>query len=238
MAESASTPAQPSARPTSPQIELNDLVIQACDDANSLYGVMHAYTALEKLVDASASTDSEEPSGPELSALLSLLNEKLMARIEAINATAAAVRAAPARRRAPRALTQRQRQHPGSRPARLPHLNHRYRRHPHAPVGPGHGVGLPVDVAQRMREQVARRVQWRPGLQQPGAAHGHVGRCGRRSARRRNLDRAERLRQPHRLLREPLAMSRPALSRNLTSVSTISVTGTSPSALCHTARNS
>jgi hypothetical protein len=94
MAESASTPAQPSARPTSPQIELNDLVIQACDDADNLYGVMHAYTALEKLVDAGASADSEEPSGPELSALLSLLNEKLMARIEAINATAAAVRAA------------------------------------------------------------------------------------------------------------------------------------------------
>lgn len=94
MAESASTPAQPSARPTSPATELNDLVIQACDDAESLYGVMHAYTALEKLVDAGASADSEEPSGPQLSALLGLLNEKLMARIEAINATTGAVQAA------------------------------------------------------------------------------------------------------------------------------------------------
>jgi hypothetical protein len=94
MAESARASAQSSTRPTSPATELNDLVIQACDDADSLYGVMHAYTALEKLVDAGASAGSEDPSGPELSALLGLLNEKLMARIEAIHATAGAVRAA------------------------------------------------------------------------------------------------------------------------------------------------
>jgi len=50
--------------------------------------------ALEKLVDTGASADSEEPSGPQLSALLGLLNEKLMARIEAINATTGAVQAA------------------------------------------------------------------------------------------------------------------------------------------------
>ncbi|MGJ7553941.1 hypothetical protein ACSFBI_08080 [Variovorax sp. RB3P1] len=94
MAESDRAPAQSRTRPTSPATELNDLVIQACDDADSLYGVMHAYTALEKLVDTGASADSEEPSGPQLSALLGLLNEKLMARIEAINATTGAVQAA------------------------------------------------------------------------------------------------------------------------------------------------
>lgn len=79
-----------------PCVALDDLALQACDDADSLNGVMHAYIALEKLVDTNAPNDSEvlTPSRTELSALLSVLNEAMMTRIAAINIATGAVREA------------------------------------------------------------------------------------------------------------------------------------------------
>ena len=78
--------------PTSPT--LDDLAIQTCDDADSLNEVLRAYAAFEKLIEPGASNDSEAltPTRSELSALLRLLNEALVARIDAVNAAAGDVR--------------------------------------------------------------------------------------------------------------------------------------------------
>lgn len=95
MAASARVSAQSCAPdPTFP--DLDDLALQACDDADNLNDVMRAYAALRKLVDTSALNDSEEltPSRTELSALLGVLNDALTARIDAINLAAGAVREA------------------------------------------------------------------------------------------------------------------------------------------------
>lgn len=95
MAASARVSAQSCAPdPTPPN--LDDLALQACDDAENLNDVMRAYAALRKLVDTSALNDSEEltPSRTELSALLGVLNDALTARIDAINLAAGAVREA------------------------------------------------------------------------------------------------------------------------------------------------
>ena len=93
MAESASTPAQSrahliSVNPASPDID--DLALQTCDDADSLNEVRLAYTAFEKLIEPGAPNDSEAltPTRSELSALLRLLNEALVARIDTVNAAA------------------------------------------------------------------------------------------------------------------------------------------------------
>ena len=94
MAESAFASAQASgARSTSPDRAfptLDDLALQTCDDADSFNEVMRAYTALEKLIEPGALNDSEAltPTRSELSALLRLLNEALVARIDAVNAAA------------------------------------------------------------------------------------------------------------------------------------------------------
>ena len=92
MAESVSTSAQSRAGSTS--LTLDDLAIQTCDDADSLNEVLRAYAAFEKLIEPGASEDSEAltPTRSELSALLRLLNEALVARIDAVNAAAADVR--------------------------------------------------------------------------------------------------------------------------------------------------
>jgi len=94
MAQAAPAPAQPRACRAPPN--LDDLALQACDDAENLNDVMRAYAALRKLVDTSALNDSEEltPSRTELSALLGVLNDALTARIDAINLAAGAVREA------------------------------------------------------------------------------------------------------------------------------------------------
>lgn len=93
MAESAFVPAQSRAGPISPDPaspDLDDLALQVCDDADSLNEVMRAYTAFEKLIEPGALNDSEAliPTRSELSALLRLLNEALVARIDAVNAAA------------------------------------------------------------------------------------------------------------------------------------------------------
>jgi hypothetical protein len=94
MAESASTPAQSRAGPTSPT--LDTLAIQTCDDAENLNEILRAYTAFEKLIETGAPNDSEvlAPTRSELSALLGLLNEALVARIDAVNAAAGDMRRA------------------------------------------------------------------------------------------------------------------------------------------------
>ncbi|MDT4855971.1 hypothetical protein FQZ97_903450 [compost metagenome] len=57
---------------------------------------MRAYAAFEKLIELGAPNDSEEltPTRTELSALLSLLNEALVARIGAVNVAAGDMRRA------------------------------------------------------------------------------------------------------------------------------------------------
>jgi hypothetical protein len=94
MAESASTSAQSRAGSTSPT--LDTLAIQTCDDAENLNEILRAYTAFEKLIEPGAPDDSEvlTPTRSELSALLSLLNEALVARIGAVNAAAGDMRRA------------------------------------------------------------------------------------------------------------------------------------------------
>ncbi|MFL9666971.1 MULTISPECIES: hypothetical protein [unclassified Variovorax] len=99
MAESARTRAQPripSASLNPESCVLDDLALQACDDADTLNDVMRAYSALKKLVDTSALNDSEvlTPSRTELSALLGLLNDALLVRIDTVNSATSAVREA------------------------------------------------------------------------------------------------------------------------------------------------
>jgi hypothetical protein len=99
LAESAFASAQSSARSTSPDPAsptLDDLALQVCDDADTLDDVMRADSALKKLVDTSALNDGEvlTPSRTELSALLGLLNDALLARIDTVNGATGAVREA------------------------------------------------------------------------------------------------------------------------------------------------
>lgn len=77
-------------------LTLDDLALQACDDADTLNEVLRAYTALAKLVDTSAPNDSEAltPTRTELSALLGLLNDALLTRIDTVNGATSAVREA------------------------------------------------------------------------------------------------------------------------------------------------
>ena len=98
MAESVSATAQTGAHltpdPESPT--LDDIALKTCDDAESLNEVLRAYTAFEKLIEPAAPTDSDAltPTRSELSALLSLLNEALVARIDAVNTAAGDMRRA------------------------------------------------------------------------------------------------------------------------------------------------
>jgi len=100
MAETTSASAQTSsARSTSLNPEsptLDTLAIQTCDDAENLNEILRAYTAFEKLIETGAPDDSEvlTPTRSELSALLGLLNEALVARIDAVNAAAGDMRRA------------------------------------------------------------------------------------------------------------------------------------------------
>jgi len=78
------------------QSNLFHLAVQACDDADHLNEVLRAYTALEKLVAPAGLHDCETltPSRTELSALLYLLNQALMSRIDTIHAAALTLREA------------------------------------------------------------------------------------------------------------------------------------------------
>ncbi|MDQ0610583.1 hypothetical protein QFZ83_004754 [Variovorax sp. W1I1] len=76
--------------------DIDTLAIQTCDDAENLNEILRAYTAFEKLIETGAPNDSEvlAPTRSELSALLGLLNEALVARIDAVNAAAGDMRRA------------------------------------------------------------------------------------------------------------------------------------------------
>jgi hypothetical protein len=89
MAESSrARPQSRSSSASSLDAEFDALALQACDDAGALNDVVRAYTALEKLIDTSALSDCEvlTPSRTELSALLRLLNDALLVRINTVNA--------------------------------------------------------------------------------------------------------------------------------------------------------
>jgi hypothetical protein len=75
---------------------LDTLALQTCDEAENLNEILRAYTAFEKLIEPGAPNDSEvlTPTRSELSALLSLLNEALVARIGAVNVAAGDLRRA------------------------------------------------------------------------------------------------------------------------------------------------
>ncbi len=92
MAETASESA--SSRARFPVPHLSDLALQTCDDADHLNEVLRAYTALEKLVEPASLQDGETlaPTRTELSALLRLLNQALMFRIDTIHAAALTLR--------------------------------------------------------------------------------------------------------------------------------------------------
>jgi hypothetical protein len=94
MAETASESAPSRARFSASH--LSDLALQTCDDADHLNEVLRAYTALEKLVEPASLQDCETltPSRTELSALLHLLNQSLMSRIDTIHAVALTLREA------------------------------------------------------------------------------------------------------------------------------------------------
>ncbi|MCR8958565.1 hypothetical protein M0765_012765 [Variovorax sp. S2] len=96
MAESEAALGRSSAPFTAPEptsSSLDDFALQACDDAQALNHVVRAYTALEKLIDTSALSDCEvlTPSRTELSALLRLLNDALLVRINTVNAATGVV---------------------------------------------------------------------------------------------------------------------------------------------------
>jgi hypothetical protein len=77
-------------------LDLSTLALQTCDDADHLNEVLRAYTALEKLVAPAGLQDCETlaPTRTELSALLRLLNQALMFRIDTIHAAALTLREA------------------------------------------------------------------------------------------------------------------------------------------------
>ena len=77
-------------------LDLSTLALQTCDDADHLNEVLRAYAALEKLVAPAGLQDCETlaPTRTELSALLYLLNQALMSRIDTIHAAALSLREA------------------------------------------------------------------------------------------------------------------------------------------------
>jgi len=72
------------------------LVLQACDDTDSLREVHSAYACLEKLIVPLELGDTEElnPTRSELSALVRVINDELNRRIEAVDKAVHAVHAA------------------------------------------------------------------------------------------------------------------------------------------------
>ena len=78
---------------------VESLSLQACDDVNSLREVLCAYACLEKLIAPLELDDTEQinPTRTELSALLHLVNEEMERRIEVVERTTHAMRAASIR---------------------------------------------------------------------------------------------------------------------------------------------
>lgn len=72
------------------------LSLQACDDTDALRAALNAYACLEKLIAPLELGDTEQinPTRTELSALLRLVNEEMERRIEVVDRTTHAMRAA------------------------------------------------------------------------------------------------------------------------------------------------
>lgn len=99
MAASASPRASAHASSLPPSSETStaeSLALQACDDVESLHAVQRAYACIEKLIVPQRVGDAEEvfPTRTELGALVRLVNEELLRRIEAAAATTQSLRAA------------------------------------------------------------------------------------------------------------------------------------------------
>ena len=75
---------------------VESLVLQACDDIDSLHAVHRAYACLEKLIVPQGVNDTEEvyPTRTELSALVRVVNEELQRRIETADTTMQSLRVA------------------------------------------------------------------------------------------------------------------------------------------------
>jgi len=87
--------AYPSLPASSETASVESLVLQACDDIDSLHELRRAYAGLEKLIATQAVTDTEEihPTRTELSALVRVVNDELQRRIETADITVQMLRA-------------------------------------------------------------------------------------------------------------------------------------------------
>ncbi|MGJ7501127.1 hypothetical protein ACSFBF_12275 [Variovorax sp. ZT5P49] len=97
MAASARASAHVHSLPESSEAaSVESLVLQACDDIDSLHEVQHAYVGLEKLIVPQGANDTEEvyPTRTELGALVRVVNEELQRRIAAADTTIQSLRAA------------------------------------------------------------------------------------------------------------------------------------------------
>ena len=76
-------------------VNAESLALQACDDVDSLHAVQRAYACIEKLIVPQRVGETEEvfPTRTELGALVRLVNEELLRRIETAGATTQALRA-------------------------------------------------------------------------------------------------------------------------------------------------
>ncbi|HEX7864170.1 MAG TPA: hypothetical protein VF555_04435 [Variovorax sp.] len=80
---------------------VESLVLQACDDIDSLHEIHHAYAGLEKLIVPQRANDAEDvyPTRTELGALVRVINEELRRRIETAESTLQSLSIAPERKR-------------------------------------------------------------------------------------------------------------------------------------------
>lgn len=95
----SAVPASPKALPIAsspPRRSAQSLTLQAGDETDSLRDVLRAYAALEKLIVPVGTNDSNEvyPTRSELSALVRVINDELHRRIDTVDTTLHAVRAA------------------------------------------------------------------------------------------------------------------------------------------------
>ncbi|UVH59301.1 hypothetical protein NWF24_07780 [Variovorax paradoxus] len=96
MAASARASAHVHSLPESSEAaSVESLVLQVCDDIDSLHAVHRAYACLEKLIVPQRVNDSEEvySTRAELGALVRLVNEELQRRVETAEATIQSLRA-------------------------------------------------------------------------------------------------------------------------------------------------
>jgi len=74
--------------------DIDSLALQACDEADCLREVLHAFTCIEKLIEPAelGDTDRLHPTRTELAALLGLVNLEMNRRLDEIDATLQSMR--------------------------------------------------------------------------------------------------------------------------------------------------